>query len=378
MNILHVVNISFVLPYFIGDQFSYFKDKGYSMNVICSPSTELIEYSKSMNFKFKSVKIVRAISPFIDIIAIFQICRFIKKNKINIVVGHTPKAALLSMIASKIMGVPKRIYFRHGLVFETMSGFKKLLMINLDRLASLCATKIVCVSPSVYFKSIDYKLNPQKKQVVLGKGTCGGIDAIDKFNPINIKTGKLKLLKESLNFNDNYFTVGFCGRLVKDKGIIELVEAFDYLKLKNNRKLQLLLVGDFEERDSIPNFVINKIKNNKNIIVTGFITKDIQYYYSLMDLFILPSSREGFPTSVLEASSMKLPVLTTKVTGCIDSIIENVTGVFIDKSTESIVKGIETILNYNQNSVFGDKGREFVLNDFDNSVLFPEIEKLYI
>ena len=116
--ILHVVNIYFVLPYFIGDQFKYFDEKGYNLNVICSPSPYLSDYAKSMEFNFLEVEIVRSIHPIKDLIAIFKICQYIKKNKIDIVVGHTPKGSLLAMIAAWLMGVPRRIYFRHGLVYE--------------------------------------------------------------------------------------------------------------------------------------------------------------------------------------------------------------------------------------------------------------------
>jgi len=373
-NILHVVNIYFVLPYFIGDQFRYFKQKEFNLNVICSPSINLKEYAKNMEFNYLEVEIVRSINLLKDLIAIFSICRYIKKNKINIVIGHTPKGALLAMIAAKIMSVPKRIYFRHGLVFETMLGSKKRLMINLDRITANCATKVVCVSPSVFNKSNEYKLNSSKKQVVLGKGTCGGIDAENKFNLENIDPEKLDKLRALLKIDTNVYTIGYCGRLVKDKGIIELVEAFDHLKYVSDKKLKLLLVGDFEERDSLPIAIINKIKSDKDIIVTGFIFNDIEYYYALMNLYILPSYREGFPTSILEASAMKIPVLTTKATGCIDSIIEGQTGFYISNTKYSIVNGIKALLTDKSATNYGSNGRKFVLEFFDNRILWPIIE----
>lgn len=377
-NILHVVNIYFVLPYFIGDQFIYFKEKGFNLNVICSSSSNLNVYAKRMGFNYLEVEIVRSINLLKDLIAILAICKYIKKNKIDIVIGHTPKGALLAMIAAKIMCVPKRIYFRHGLVFETMLGNKKRLMINLDRITAFCATKVVCVSPSLFDKSIEYKLNSSKKQIVLGKGTCGGIDAADKFNPEKIDPEKLDQLRAQLKIESNCFTIGYCGRLVKDKGIIELVEAFEHLKLMHDKKLKLLLVGDFEERDALPTTVIDKIRIDKDIIVTGFIFNDIEYYYALMNLYILPSYREGFPTSVLEASAMKIPILTTKATGCIDSIIEGETGEYITNSSENISASILNLMNSEKLKIIGENGRNFVLNNFDNQILWPIIEdKLY-
>lgn len=374
MNVLHVVNVFFVLPYFIGGQFKYLNKRGFNQHVICSPSDYLNDYSKEMGFQYKEVEILRAIHPLKDILAIFKIIRYIKQNDINMVVGHTPKGALLSMIAAYISRVPKRIYFRHGLVFETMVGFKRWLMINLDRLSALCATKVVCVSPSLFQKSLDYKLNSKSKQLVLGKGTCGGIDALNKFNPLVIDKEKKYELQRKLKIGDGDYVIGYCGRLVRDKGIIELVEAFINLQKKTKRKLKLLLVGDFEKRDRLPFNIQETIKNHPDIILTGFIFDSIEYYYSLMNVFVLPSYREGFGMSVLEASAMNIPVLTTTATGCIDSIIEGVTGFYISHTSEDISSKIMELINSKKSNEFGENGRKFVLENFDNQILWPIIE----
>lgn len=376
-NILHVVNIFFVLPYFIGSQFKYLNKRGFKQHVICSPSHHLHEYSKEMGFQYQEIEILRAIHLLKDIKSIIQIVRYIKKNKIDTVVGHTPKGALLAMIAGFIMRVPKRIYFRHGLVHETMVGFKRWLMINIDRLTALFATKVVCVSPSLFQKSLDYKLNNSSKQIVLGKGTCGGIDAKNKFNPLMIDSAKQNDLQKKLDIHKDDYIIGFCGRLVRDKGIIELVEAFVDIQKRTKRKLKLLLVGDFEERDKLPFNIQETISNHPDIIITGFIFDSIEYYYSLMNIFVLPSYREGFPTSVLEASAMNIPVLTTTVTGCIDSIIEGETGFYISHTSEDISSKIMGLINSTstKSNEIVENGRKFVLKNFDNQILWPIIEK---
>jgi glycosyltransferase involved in cell wall biosynthesis len=327
-----------------------------------------------MQFGYKETIIARSISVLQDLKSLLTICQYIRKNQIEIVVGHTPKGGLLAMLAAKIMRVPKRIYFRHGLVFETSSGFKRKLLITMDRITGMCSTKIVCVSPSLAQRSLLEKLNPPHKQLVLGKGTCGGIDALTKFNPDTISKTKLNDLRKSLKIEEKEIVIGYCGRLVRDKGIIELVTAFK--QLPENYKL--LLVGDFEERDALPDNIKNDIILNDKIVVTGFVYKDIEYYYSLMYLFVLPSYREGFPTSILEASAMKIPVLTTKATGCIDSIIEGLTGYYIENNAESILNGMLKISKDKDNAM-RINARKFVLENFDNRILWPIIEKeLYI
>ena len=376
-NILHVSNLYFNLSYFIGDQFLHFNKKGYKLFVICSKSEYLSEYSKKMRFEYKEIPILRRISVIQDIISIIGICKFISKRKIDIVVGHTPKGALLSMIASYIMRVKKRIYFRHGLVYETSSGIKRFIFINVERITSFLATDIVCVSKSVNDVSIEHKLNKPQKQVVLGKGSCTGIDSEFKFNPKLIEKDKQKKLRECLGVEKNDFVIAYCGRLVKDKGIIELVNAFVEIR-KKDKHMKLLLVGMFEDRDALPDTIKSEILNNTSIIYTGFINDDIQYYYSLMDLFVFPSYREGFGMVVLEASSMKIPVLVSKSTGCIDSIIEGKTGEYIEIDSEKIVDSLEKMTTEGNYKKYGNNGRKFVVDFFDQKLVWKEIEKLYI
>lgn len=377
-NILHVVNIYFVIPYFLGDQLLFFREKGYKEYIICSPSDEIKHYAKSHLFNYKEVSIERKISIWKDSKAILSTCRYIHKENITIVTGHTPKGALIAMIASFIMGTPIRIYFRHGLVYETATGFKRKLLVWMDRLTSKLATKIVCVSPSICKKSIEDHLNPFNKQLLLSKGTCNGID-ISKFNRTTLNEEQVRVLKNKLGLDKYTFVIGFTGRLVRDKGIIELVQAFKILS-KRYDKVALLLVGMLEERDALPIEIIEYIRMNPAIISTGYVeSSKIEYYYALMDVFVLPSYREGFPTSILEASSMQLPVVTTKVTGCIDAIIKDETGTFVENDSLDITSAIEKYaINKELSKKHGSNGRKFVEKNFDQHLIWNEIEKLYL
>ncbi len=373
MNILHVVNIYFVLPYFIGDQFKYFKDKGHQLNVACSESEYLNDYARQQEFDYIETPVNRSISIAQDFKSIRAICRFIKKKKIDVVVGHTPKGGLLAMLAAFLCRVPNRIYFRHGLVYETSHGFKRKMLITIDRITSLCATKIVCVSPSVLSRSINDRLAPAAKQIILGKGTCNGVDTQEKFNPARINAEHQKELRKKYGISDDDFVIGYSGRMVRDKGIIELVRAFDSLENADNCKL--LLVGMFEERDTLPDDVKERILNDKRIIYTGFINSGMEYFYSIMDVYILPSYREGFPTGVLEAQAMAKPVITTRVTGCCDSIIDGTTGLFAENNEFDLATRIDDIRI--RNRINGENGRNWVVDNFDSRIVWKEIEKLY-
>lgn len=372
MNILHVINIYFSLSYF-GDQFKHFSEKGYKIHVICSPSEYLEEYAKRQHISYAEVPINRSISIIDDLKAIALVYKYIKVNHIDIVEGHTPKGALIGMIAAWLRRVPKRIYFRHGLVYETSKGIKRLILITCDKIVSRCSTEIVCVSPSVLKRSIEDNLAPGKNTIVLGKGSCGGVDTYNQFNPAHIDKIVVERLRDSLGISKNDFVIGFTGRLVRDKGIAELVRAFELLPDKEHAKL--LLVGMFESRDALPDDIRDEILHTPNIIYTGFINGNMQNYYAIMDVYVLPSYREGFPTGVLEAQSMGIPVLTTKATGCIDSIVEGVTGFFISHDPKDIAKKIELIRN--TNLIACNNCRKWAADNFDCNIIWDEIELLY-
>lgn len=376
-NILHIVNIAFVIPYFLGKQLNWFSAKGDKEYIVCSDSDELNCFSEEFAFEYRAIDVLRKISIKEDVLAVFKTAKFIREIKADVVTGHTPKGALIAMLAAYITRVPVRIYFRHGLVYETSSGLKRALLVIIDRLASRLATKIVCVSPSVAKRSIEDKLNPASKQIVLANGTCNGID-IERFNIDSVDKERMSTLKKELSINDKDFVIGFAGRLVKDKGIIELVRAYNALR-QQYKNIRLMLVGMLEIRDALPDDVVKVIREDEGIITTGYVNyTEIEYYYALMDVFVLPSYREGFPTSVLEASAMKLPVITTRATGCVDSIIDGDTGIFVDHDDKELLAALSSLYNdENKRIEMGQKGREFVVKYFKPEIIWREIEKLY-
>jgi glycosyltransferase involved in cell wall biosynthesis len=376
-NLLHVVSVSFSIPYFLGYQLAYFAEKGYSESLICSPSDELATFSARYGFKYKTVPILRKFSVWTDLRAIKDIAGYIKSNHIQVVTGHSPKGALLSMIAAYLTRVPMRIYFRHGLVYETSTGLKRTILMMVERLTAKLSTTVVCVSPSLAGKSIHDHLNISRKQIILSKGTCNGIDT-NRFHKERIDAAALAAVKNKCGLGSAEFVIGFSGRLVKDKGIIELVDAFTALQ-KKYPMIRLLLVGMLDDRDALPVEVVDSIEKNAAIIITGYVENAIiETYYGVMNLFVLPSYREGFPTSILEASSMEIPVITTRVTGCVDAIVEGETGLFVDHTPESMEQTIE-FLYHNKKlcAEYGKNGRRFVEENFKQEMIWKAIEKLY-
>lgn len=376
-HILHVVNIYFVLPFFIGGQFRHFAQKGYKMHVACSESEYLAPYAKANSFEYIETPIRRSISVKDDLRSIRYIYRFIREKEIGIVEGHTPKGGLIAMAAAWLARVPKRIYFRHGLVYETSHGLKRFILIMVDRLTSALATKVVCVSPSVMQRSIEDHLCPKGKMMILKNGTCNGIDTQGKFNPANINPHKLHSLKQQWGIKEDDWVVGYTGRLVRDKGIVELVRAVDQLKQREPH-VKLLLMGMFEERDALPEDVKDNILHNDRVVCTGFVNEDQQYYYAMMRVYVLASYREGFPTGTLEAQSMGIPVITTAATGCIDAIVEGKTGLRTKIDADDIAQKIVMIKSKQLDTKMSSDARQWVVDNFDEHIVWQDIERLYL
>lgn len=376
--ILHVFTIFNAAKFFDG-QFAYLvNESNYDLHLAVSPDDCIEEFCRRNKMIYHSVTIHRTLKPLADLKALWVLLKLIRREHFDMVVGHTPKGALVSMIAAALSFTPKRIYYRHGLIYTTTKGLKRFILKAEERFVSLLATKIVNVSSSLASLAIKERLNNPQKQFLIGAGTCGGIDAINTFNPEGLEFEKLKKLRTVLGIKAKELILGFCGRLCNDKGIKELLEGFGLFKQKHPEiPCKLLLVGGYDSRDRLPEKTKQEIARRTDILSVGQIHHEIQYYYALMDLFVFPSYREGFVISVLEASAMERPILVTRSHGCVDSIIENETGFYIDLSPEGICNGIEQMLDPCLRQRLGANGRTMVLQKYDHRIMWPQVLDLY-
>lgn len=368
--ILEIYNLAGSAQQFIGDRFDYFQQNGdFQMNLIASPNDTIYSFAESHHVIYHPTVIERHFSIINDIKALLDICKYLKDNKIDILVTSNAKATILGQIAGLLAGTPYRIVVAHGSLFETQHGIMRWFVITQFRIASRISHRVICVSESVKKRRREVKIDAPQKQVVIGKGTPSGVDAKNQFNPNNCSDKEIASLKSKLGISSCDFVIGFCGRLVKDKGIVELVEAFNILTKNNPKKhIKLLIIGKRESWDSIPKFVVDLLENSQDIVFSGYVPHDeIQKYYLLMNVFVLPSYREGFPTVVLEASSMCLPVIVSKATGCVDSIVENVTGLYTDISPQGISKTIERFFDDEYAKLIGRNGRKWIVDNFEHN-----------
>jgi glycosyltransferase involved in cell wall biosynthesis len=371
MKILHVVNIDFTIPYYFGGQFCYMNKFGIQTSVACTSSTLLDLYGVEFCFIPHHIPIKRKISPLSDIRSIFLLYQLIRREKYDMVFGHTPKGALLAMFASFLAQTPKRVYVRHGIMLETVVGLFRIVLLFIEQFTAWLSTSILCVSKSVLMRSAELKLGGSAKSFTLPYYSINGVDT-EKFSPEAYSPSFVTMFKESIGIKPEKLVVGFIGRISNDKGIPDLISAWKKIIIEQPQ-LQLLLIGIFDDRDQVTQDIADYIQHDSTVSWVPY-TREIAKYYSVIDILILPSYREGMPTVVMEASSMAKPVITTRVTGCIDSIQENYTGIFVSHSATSIA---EAILYYVTNpairELHGQNGRSFALSNFKRELIWAQL-----
>ena len=379
MKLIHVFSIFGTAESFFDGQFKYLTDQEYEIVVVSSDAPNTDAFCKRNGVRFVPLNIPRSVSPMAIVKAVKSICSLIRKEKADAVFGHTPVGALCAMIAARLCGVKNRVYYRHGLIYTTMKGLKHTIFKAEEKFVASLATSVINVSHSLSKLAVADGLNEAKKQYVIGHGTCGGIDAQNIFNPSLVDADKLLLIKKKLGLNDADIVFGFCGRICNDKGIPELVDAFElFQKLHSNIKAKLLFIGRFDTRDGISEDKKQQIESNSDIVISGHIDKvEIPYYYSMLDVFVFPSHREGFGMCVVEASAMEKPILDSRAHGCVDAIVEHETGEYIDLSADGICKGMEQMLDEELRGKLGKSGRKRVLEWYDFKVMWPLVSDLY-
>lgn len=375
-NVLQLINLSSSAKNFIGDQLSFFQENGdYKMHLVCSDLGDLKQFAESQGVEYMALNLSRQLAPWKDIKAFFAICKYIREHKIDIIICHQAKARTLGIPAAWIMGVKHRIIFSHGVLYETMHGLKRFLVLSNDRILSRLATKVICVSRHVMNARVRDGIDKPSKQVIIGRGSCNGIDTINKFNPALVPEGDVNALRAKYGLMEDDFVVGFCGRLVKDKGVAELAEGFRLLCERNpNKSIKLLIIGVPEKRDAVDPAVFEVLNENPRVVFTGRVPYDeIQKYYLLMSVFVLPSHRDGLGLVPLEAEAMGVPALVTKITGCKETIIENVTGNYVDLTGESVCEELTRFFDDDRRRTFGEQARKFVHENFEHTVYRDQI-----
>lgn len=356
-------------------QLKFMSNNGFDVIGVSSRGQSLLEIKQQEGVDIFNVEMSRKITPLEDLVALWKLYLFLKHVKPLIVHTHTPKAGTIGMIAAKLAGVQIRLHTVAGLPLLEVNGFKRRVLNIVEKLTYACATRVYPNSHGL-FKIIEKsRFCDSDKLKVIANGSSNGINT-EYFNPHLFSNDSE--LKENLGINSKNFVFIFVGRLVGDKGINELVRAFDIFQ-NNHQNSNLLLVGDYEMYlDPLKQETLKIIETNEKIISVGF-QSDVRPFFAISDCLVFPSYREGFPNVVMQAGAMGLPCIVTNINGCNEIIQDRINGFIIP------VKNVKAIVD-KMSEIFVDKlifeklqknARGMITTRYEQKIVWEAIKKEY-
>ena len=363
--ICFIATISKTIEWFLLEHAEYLANNNFDVYIVCNNDNTL-KNKISNNITYIPVEMKRGID-FTAVKSIIQLIKVFKQYKFDVIQYTTPNASMYASLAGVITKIPHRIYRQWGMVYIGFSGIKHKIFKAIEKFICSCSTFILPDSfGNLEFCRENKFYSSSKSQVILN-GSATGID-FSKFD-ISQKTKWKKEIREQYNLSDNDFVFGFIGRINKDKGITELLKSFKEFSQQFSAKL--FLVGLLDGEDEIDADLFIWAKNSSNVIFVD-VTDVAQKYYSAFDVFVLPSYREGFGSTIIEAEAMGIPVITTNIPGPSEAIKNNITGILVKpKDSISLTQAMIKLFNNPGLCVtMGNAGNQFVKSNFSRNDLF--------
>lgn len=368
MKICRIATVPFMLYHHLRVQIADTCAAGHHVTLVCSNGPEVQALRQIPGVSIVLIDIPRAISVGRDLIALWGLIRYFRKEKFDVVHSITPKAGLLSMLAAWLVRVPVRMHTFTGQPWVELTGVKRQIVKVADKFSARFSTINYTDSHSQMEFLIDEGVVARSKIKTLGSGSLAGID-VRRFNPERFAERRSDIRRE-LRLNDRSKVVVFVGRMTRDKGIVELVSAFADLQSKGF-DYQLLLVGPQEmDRDPLPTDTLYIMQTNASIRCVGY-SNEPEKYLAVSDVLCLPSYREGFGSVILEAAAMGLPSIGTDIVGVRDAIVSGKTGLLVPpKNVEALQKALAYLLEgHAVRCKLGQQARIRALRDFDASAV---------
>ena len=358
-------------------QLRFMSQNGYEVIGVSSPGEALQDVAHNEAVRTVAITMTRSITPIKDLKALWQLIKLFRKERPQIVHTHTPKAGLLGMMAAKTAGVPYRLHTVAGMPLTVATGVKRQLLNQMEKLTYACATKVYPNSFGLEKIILDEKFTSPTKLKVIGKGSSNGIDT-SQFDPALVSAETKMNLRKEFNINSDDFVFLFVGRVVKDKGINELVQAFINLE-RNNTNCHLVIVGSYEsDLDPVLPETEKQINNHPKIHAVGFKSNVIDYF-AMADVLTFPSYREGFPNVVMQAASMQLNCIVSDINGCNEIIEDGKNGwIVLSRNIEQLQNRMEwCVQNKEQSKKMGLESRVIMQKNYERQFVWNEILKEY-
>ncbi|MGN6639096.1 MAG: glycosyltransferase family 4 protein [Mucilaginibacter sp.] len=375
--LVRITTVPLSLEKLLTGQMRFMSEHGFNVYMISSPSENAEQLEKKELSSYLVVQMSRQITPFKDLVALVKLISLLIRIKPDIVHTHTPKAGFLGMLASRLAGVPVRLHTIAGLPLLEARGIKRKVLEAVEKLTYHCASKVYPNSRNLEQIILDAKFCKRSKLKVIGNGSSNGIDtAFFKCTPqlINEADG----LRKRHSIPDGAYIYIFIGRLVRDKGIEELVEAFSFIN-RDYKNTWLFLVGPVEhDLDPLSDRCYNLIEHNSQIISAGY-QNDVRPYLALSDVLVFPSYREGFPNVPMQAGCFELPSIVTNINGCNEIIEDQKNGLIVPvKNIDALKRAMEQILtNKDLYARLKSNARKMILERYEQKVVWNLILNEY-
>ena len=377
--LVRITTVPISLEKLLENQARFFKTY-YSVTLVSSQKEQLQRLAKEQGVNHFSLEMTRKITPLQDLRCLLQLIRFLRKDKPHIVHTHTPKAGIVGMLAAFIAGVPLRMHTVAGLPLMEAKGLKKSILYAVERLTYRCATHVYPNARGLMDFIQEKKLAGKTPLKCIGNGSSNGID-LTYFNPERVSKEQEMSFREKWNISKDDFVFLFIGRLVGDKGVNELVAAFEQLanKIPNAK---LLLVGPQEPTlDPLKQVTIASIEKNPKIVSTAY-QQDVRPFLKMAEVFVFPSYREGFPNVVLQAGAMGIPCIVSDINGCNEIIENEVNGLIVPpKSIQPLSEKMYSLYkDPEKRAIFIDRTKERIATNFERThywkLLLEEYKRL--
>lgn len=375
MKILIAISDSFCAN-FIKGQGKYLTSKGHEVIIVSGPGEEIDNLEKNELVKVIRVPFSREISLIQDFKSLINVVKIVWREKPDIINAGNPKTGFLFSLGHLFYWKIPLIFTLRGIRSDTLVGFKKQIVLITEKLTTFFADKVIAISPSLKEYAIKKGMVSNDKVIVLSKGSSNGLD-INRFTINDEIISNSKAIIEKYNISENKYKLLYVGRVTKDKGIIELLDALRICWSKG-ANIQLVIAGPIEKDDPIPDSYYELIDSSPNISYLGK-QIDVRPVYALGDALVLFSHREGFGNVVIEAASMNLPTIVADIPGLRDTTEHQHTGLIIEgMNAEKLSEGImELYLNESYSKELGKNGRIRVEEYFKNEIVWSRQLDLY-
>ena len=368
MNICRITTVPFFLQHHLHAQIVASIEAGHKVTLISADGAEIKTLKKIHGVSFELIDIPRTISPWRDFLALWKLFVFFEKNHFDITHSATPKAGLLCAVAGFAAHVPIRLHTFTGQPWMELRGLTRFVAKAGDWLTAHLNTMVYADSFSQRDFLIKQRIVKKQKIAVIGSGSLAGVD-VKRFEKQRW-VSQIANLRAQIGIPEHAFVLTFIGRLTKDKGISELVEAFINLQSRKKEGVLLLIGPQEPKRDPLPKKTLALIQESAFIFEVGY-SNEPEKYLALTDILCLPSYREGFGSVVIEAAAMGVPTVATDIVGLRDAVVNNVTGVLVRvKNVNELISGLEKLLNNpDERTEMGMLAMERAKREFSSSVV---------